>query len=211
MKKNIVVALSGTGRSLKNLVEYTRNSDVFQVAGVVSSSKKALGLEIAREYGIEVFYESFSKSSVASPELSCWLRKKNPDLIALAGFLKVFPTKFPGNNGEWASYKTVNIHPSLLPKFSGKGMYGQKVHEAVLQAGEDFTGVSLHFVTDVYDEGPLIAQVKVPVKENDSVSRLSSRVFEAECKLYPYVIEGLLLGSLPKKETLMITINDVSE
>ena len=192
----VVVALSGSGRTLKNLISYQKENKSFDIVGVISSNPKAYGIEIAKEHGLEVYVEKFGTSSEASSELSSWLVKKKPDLIVLAGFLKVFPTSFQNSQEEFCSYLTVNIHPSLLPKFSGKGMYGMKVHKAVLEAGENQSGASTHLVTEVYDEGPLLAQKTVSVHPEDSPEVLASRVFEAECQLYPPVIESLLEEAL---------------
>ena len=204
-KKTILVALSGAGRSLRNLIEYAHRTDAFNIIGVISSSSKAGGLEVAREYKIDSFCEKFNNSSEASKSLTLWLREKKPNLIVLAGFLKVFPTHFYNELGEKEKYKIINIHPSLLPKYSGKGMYGQKVHEAVLKEGEKSSGASVHFVNEVYDEGPLVGQIEVPVKEFDTAISLADRVFKAECQLYPNVIEGLLYGKIPDKRPVQLT------
>lgn len=190
MTAKIVVALSGTGRSLRNLIDYQNKNKSFEICGVISSKEKILGVTIARESNIDVYWEKFKTQNQASPELSAWLKEKKPNLIVLAGFLKVFPTDFADTRLN--SIKILNIHPSLLPKFAGKGMYGNKVHHAVLEAGEKETGASIHLVNAVYDDGPLLAQSKVPVLDGDTIDSLAARVFEAECKLYPQTIEKIL-------------------
>lgn len=202
--KRIIVALSGKGRSLRNLLAYEKRHKSFKICGVISSSRKSLGVEIAKDHGLSVYIEKFSNNSFASSELSIWAKDQKPDLIVLAGFLKVFPTCFKIPGKEKTFYQTINIHPSLLPKFSGKGMYGKKVHEAVLRSEEEKTGASIHFVTEVYDEGPLLAQMEVPVKEGDSPEILAERVFEGECELYPRVIEDLLEKKLPQERPLVL-------
>ncbi|MGC4005388.1 MAG: formyltransferase family protein [Pirellulales bacterium] len=88
-------------------------------------------------------------------------------------------------------YRVLNIHPSLIPKFCGHGMYGRRVHEAVLAAGEAFSGCTVHFVDDEYDHGPIIAQCQVPVAPDDTPETLAARVFKAECEMYPHVIRML--------------------
>lgn len=198
-KKRIVVALSGTGRSLENLLQYQKKHNTFEICGVITSTKKALGAKLAIERGIDLYWENFVHQNKASDELSLWLENKNPALIVLAGFVKIFPTSFKSLEKTQSSYRVINIHPSLLPKFSGKGMYGTRVHKAVLEACEKHSGASVHFVNEVYDEGPLISQIRVPVLKGDRVEALSSRVFEAECKLYPKTIEELLTGKLPQE------------
>jgi phosphoribosylglycinamide formyltransferase-1 len=115
------------------------------------------------------------------------------DLVVLAGFLKLFPVK-----DSWSG-QIINIHPALLPKFGGRGMYGHNVHDAVLKAGETSSGATVHFVNAKYDEGSLIAQIKVPVMEKDTPESLSQRVFAAECQLLPAAVGGLAEGYLPKK------------
>lgn len=207
MKKKVVVALSGTGRSLKNLLDKSLESDDFEVCGVITSSQTVLGVKIAKDHGLDVYWEKFGRNNEASSELSQWLSKKNPDLIVLGGFLKIFPCLFSTKKGKVA-YPTINIHPSLLPKFAGRGMFGNRVHQAVLEAGETITGASVHVVTEIYDEGPLLAQIRVPVREKESVESLSSRVFEAECYLYPQVVKRVLTGELPQEKPLIFTLDE---
>jgi folate-dependent phosphoribosylglycinamide formyltransferase PurN len=119
------------------------------------------------------------------------LHEVSADWLALCGFLKVFPL-FP----EYRD-RTVNIHPALLPRHGGRGMYGQHVHSAVLKAGDTASGATVHYVTEAYDEGATIAQVAVPVEPNDTPEALAARVFKAECQLYPQVINSLVAGALP--------------
>ena len=198
MDNKIIVALSGSGRSLRNLLEHQRIHKSFEICGIISSNPTALGVSIAREHEIDVYCEKFKGSSEASIDLCHWLEEKKPNLIALAGFLKRFPTKF--KSPELNQIKIINIHPSLLPKFSGKGMYGSKVHRAVLAEGEKETGASIHFVNHIYDDGPLISQRKVPVLINDTEEILAARVFEAECFLYPQTIEKILTKNSSHKK-----------
>lgn len=195
MNKKIIVALSGSGRTFSNLLKHQKKHQSFEICGVITSNKNSLGAALAEKEGFEVYYEKFSMSSKASTELSNWIKAKKPSLIVLAGFLKIFPT----NLGLEENLSIVNIHPSLLPKFSGKGMYGSRIHEAVLNAKEKETGASIHFVNHVYDGGPLISQVKVPVFEADTKESIAQRVFEAECVLYPKTIEKIMTKELPLK------------
>ena len=201
MRPRVLVALSGSGRSLQNLISYQREHKSFELCGVISSSSKVLGVEIAKENNLEVFSAKFLRQAKASPELCHFIESKRPDLIVLAGFLKVFPTEF--NSPYLNQIKVINIHPSLLPKHSGKGMYGQKVHEAVIKSEEKESGASIHEVTPVYDEGPLISQIKVPVLKEDTADSLAKRVFAAECLLYPKTIEYVLNYGLPKKPLIL--------
>jgi folate-dependent phosphoribosylglycinamide formyltransferase PurN len=110
--------------------------------------------------------------------------------VALAGFLKIYPVK-----PDWAK-RVVNIHPALLPKFGGKGMYGDFVHAAVLNAGERASGCTVHFVDDHYDEGRILAQATVEVLAGDTPETLAARVFAAECRLYPDALARIVRGEL---------------
>src|SRR5690606_6223368 len=122
------------------------------------------GVELAKHYNLPLFCGNFTDSSLLpSQELIAWLKQVEADWIALAGFLKIFPTAF-SEDVPWKDH-IINIHPALLPAFSGKKMYGQYVHQAVLEAGVQETGASVHFVNERYDEGQIIAQIKVPVLE----------------------------------------------
>ena len=190
----IVVAASGSGRSLENLIKAQQTYRNFKVAGLISSTHTCRAVKIAKELELPVLVDQFDGSVSPSKILKDWLNDIRPDWIALAGFLKVFPVEFKGMVWE---HRIINIHPSLLPKFGGKGMYGNRVHQAVIESGEIETGASIHFVSSQYDQGQTIAQVKVPVFDNDDAQGLAQRVFKAECKLYPQVLSDLIEGDLP--------------
>jgi phosphoribosylglycinamide formyltransferase-1 len=188
-KYRIAVGVSGGGRSLKNLIERQHHSP-YEVSYVFSSSGAVAALNIAKDAGIRVDVFNFSPAArtESGARLYQMLNALDIDLIVLAGFLKMLPT-----HAAWKN-KIINIHPALLPKFGGKGMYGEKVHAAVLQANESYSGATVHFVSDQYDEGHMIAQVIVPVKPDDHVDSLSARVFAAECELLPWVISQMAQG-----------------
>lgn len=182
----VVVAVSGQGRSLGNLLRYQEQHQTFEVNGVISSNEKCAGVELARKKSLPVFTDSFKGSDFPSEGLSRWLKHVEPDIIVLAGFLKKFPTRF---SDDCPGVKNIlNIHPSLLPKHGGPGMYGIKVHESVLESADVETGATIHRVTEVYDQGLIVAQVKVPVMPDDTAKILAARVFDAECKLLPETI-----------------------
>jgi phosphoribosylglycinamide formyltransferase-1 len=188
-KYRIAVGVSGGGRSLKNLIERQRYSP-YEVSYVFSSSQEAAALDIAKNAAIRADFFDFSSTVRAETgsRLYQTLQAQNIDLIVLAGFLKMMPM-----HAAWKN-KIINIHPALLPKFGGKGMYGAKVHAAVLLAKEAFSGATVHFVNEQYDEGRMIAQVMVPVPPDDHVDSLSARVFAAECELLPWVIAQMAQG-----------------
>ena len=190
--KKIAVAVSGSGRSLQNFLVNAPSYPEYVVAGVIASRQDCRAVEIANERKLPVFIGNFSPGAASCQKsLDEWLRDKSIDWVALAGFLKKFP-----DLPEWRQ-RVINIHPALLPKFGGKGMYGDRVHAAVLAAGESISGATIHFVTENYDEGAIIAQVTVPVLAYDRPETLAARVFAAECELYPEVLKRLILGSLP--------------
>lgn len=183
----LAVLFSGSGSTLENICSHsasgTLNADV---AVALSSRSNVLGIERAQKRGIPVFVVSRKKAKSVesfSEEIFQTVRPFAPDLIVLAGFMSMLkiPAAFSG--------KVINIHPALLPAFGGHGMYGHHVHEAVLKKGCKFTGCTVHFVDDHYDEGPIIAQKVVEVKEDDTVETLAARVQAAERELYPQVIQ----------------------
>ncbi|MEZ4740948.1 MAG: formyltransferase family protein [Bdellovibrionota bacterium] len=188
----IAVAVSGNGRSLENLIRQ-QNCWNYQVAAVIASSPGCKALKIAKNYQIDTFIGEFNEKTLPTLKapLYQWLDNLEINLIALAGFLRKFPM-----HSDW-DMRILNIHPGLLPKYGGIGMYGDRVHKAVLAAGDRQSGASVHFVTSKYDEGPVIAQSYVKIHQDDDYASLSARVFSVECLLYPQVISELLDGSLP--------------
>ena len=193
---NICVCLSGSGRSLANLLEYQKNAS-WAVKLVISSSSTCKGIDVAKRAGIQVM--TFDFSSKSSQEQSLKLSTKiqsvfdehRISMVVLAGFLKKFPeiADFEG--------KVINIHPALLPKYGGKGMYGMHVHQAVHRAREEVSGATVHFVNAAYDEGAMISQIQVKILQKYSPVEIANKVFEAECILLPKTIDALLTGELP--------------
>lgn len=173
--KRIAVFASGAGSNARRLIDYFRNSADAAVTLIVCNNPKAGVLQLAQETNTEVLLierEAFYNGDAYVSEL----QKKQIDFIVLAGFLWLVPGKlvhaFPD--------RIINIHPALLPKFGGKGMYGMHVHRAVLAAGEKESGITIHFVNEHYDEGRYIAQFTCPVFPDDSPESLAQRVQELE-------------------------------
>ena len=192
---NIAVAISGGGRSLANLLEHVRTGEAnYKITCVITSKHDCKGVSIAESAGLPVFFHKFPLQSNEELNdcLESFLVKHQASWIVLAGFLRPLPIL-----QKWKS-NIVNIHPALLPKFGGKGMYGHHVHTAVLKAKESVSGATIHFVNEKYDDGAIVAQVIVPVNKNDTVDLLAERVFTAECKLYPVVLNSLFSGRLPE-------------
>lgn len=197
-KLKIAVGVSGGGRSLGNLVECGPQQS-YEVALVFSSSPSIGANNVAKKAHLPLLIEDFSVKNQAPAKQNLYrsLVDKKIDLVVLAGFLKLMPM-----DPSWPG-KIINIHPALLPKFGGKGMYGRHVHEAVLAAHETESGASVHFVNARYDEGRIIAQCRVPVTVGETAGSLADKVFASECDLLPWVIGELARGGLPKQETVI--------
>ncbi len=183
------VLLSGSGRTLTNFLTHIEAGDLpLRIVAVGSSRAGVRGVDIAREAGIPCAV--FGRKEYADPEshneaINRWLVPHDPELIVLAGYLCFYiaPAGFAG--------PVVNIHPALLPAYGGRGYYGDRVHSAVLAAGDERSGCTVHRVDGQYDHGEILGQLAVPVLPGDDVHSLASRVFEAECKLYPEVLARL--------------------
>jgi len=190
----LAVLISGGGTTLRNLLE-RRAAGQFAptIALVISSSATASGLKFARDAGIESLVISKSKeldTTAYSEAIFGPCRERRIAWVVMGGFLKHvgIPADFAG--------RVVNIHPSLIPAFSGQGMYGLKVHQAVLDYGCTLTGCTVHLVDEQYDRGPILAQRCVPVLAGDDAAALQRRVFREECRLYPQVLEQLARGEM---------------
>lgn len=196
----IVVAVSGRGRSLSNLIDCQSRFD-YEIVGVVSSSPSCEANKIAKQRNLSLFIGDFKRADQRklANELYSWIVSCRADWVVLAGFLKKFPLRkdFVG--------RIINIHPALLPKYGGLGMYGQKVHKAVLEAGEPVSGATIHFVDDNYDQGQIIAQTKVIVSQEMTPAELAQVVFDKECQMYPRVIHDLIAGRLPLSRGMVKT------
>jgi len=183
------ILLSGSGRTLENLLAKIAAGQLpLEIAAVVSSRAQVRGVDIAREHDLPVaVFPRRNYPDVAAHNLALndWLAAFAPQMVVLAGYLGYYikPEGFSG--------PVVNIHPALLPKYGGKGFYGDRVHRAVLAAGEAETGCTVHLVDAVYDNGQVLGQRRVSVLPNDTVETLAARVFQAECELYPEVLSRL--------------------
>jgi len=188
----VAVLLSGSGRTLENFIRLAEAGELdIEIPVVISSRANVRGVEIARAAGIETHVVTRREApdpASLSARVRALLAPHQVDLIALAGFLRQLEVL-----DEWRG-KILNIHPSLLPLFGGKGMYGHHVHQAVLDSGMKVSGCSVHIVTEEYDSGPLVAQRCVPVLPGDTPETLGARVFEAECELYPEALRLFAAG-----------------
>jgi formyltetrahydrofolate-dependent phosphoribosylglycinamide formyltransferase len=191
---NLAVLLSGSGRSLENLQRVIAEGRLSaRIAVVISSKSEAHGLERARQYHLDavaVPRQTYQDVTAFNAAINTVLARYAVDLVVLAGFLSLYqpPPALAG--------KVMNIHPALLPAFGGKGLYGDRVHRAVLAAGVKISGCTVHFADEQYDHGPIILQQAVPVLDDDTVASLAARVFAAECALYPQAIQLFAEGRL---------------
>jgi len=199
-KARIAVLISGGGSNLKALIDATKCGILAgQIVLVISSRKKAFGLNYARDENIETFV--FKKKNYDSPEQAAddmlrQLQEQKVDYIALAGYLSLLPS----NVVSAYRGRIANIHPALLPKYGGQGMFGHHVHEAVLAAGDKESGPTVHLVDEIYDNGRILAQVKVPVLPDDTVDTLSARVLAQEHKLYARALNKLIRGEFDSSD-----------
>jgi folate-dependent phosphoribosylglycinamide formyltransferase PurN len=182
---NIATLISGTGRTMLNLADRIEAGQLpIKLTCVVASREDAPGIALARQRGLLVHSPP---ANLNATERDCWVRDVlDPDvidLVCLCGYLRPFPLTDP-----WEG-RVINIHPALLPDFGGQGMYGSRVHEAVLAAGKDVSGCTIHFVNNEYDTGPIILQRRCEVQATDTPSQLAARVFALECEAYPEAIQ----------------------
>ena len=187
----IAILVSGAGTNAINIIEYFEKNSVADVTLVVSNKAEALAVEKAQNKGVKTIVfnnETFKKNGEV---LEC-LRSESIDFIVLAGFL----VKIPCDIIHAYPNKIVNLHPSLLPKFGGKGMYGNHVHRAVIKAQESESGISIHFVNEEYDEGAIIFQAKASIEKKDSVEVLAQKIQQLEHRFFPKVIEQVISKSL---------------
>lgn len=186
--KKIVIFASGAGTNAENIINYfERDDSSIQVTHVLSNNPEAEVLERAHQHDvIAVQFDKFSFYD--SPEVLNLLQEIHPDLIVLAGFLWKIPAPIIAAFPK----KIINIHPALLPHYGGKGMYGDHVHRAVLENQEKESGITIHYVNEVYDEGEIIFQEKVEVEPNDTLRSLRDKIHVLEYRNFPKVIHQLL-------------------
>ena len=184
-RPRIAVLVSGSGRSLENLARLAAEGELpVEIALCVSDRPGIAALERAERFGIETLVLPWRElgSAAASEQAFSAIEARGCELVVLAGFLRLLKLP-PGWEG-----RVMNIHPSLLPKYGGKGFYGDRVHRAVLEAGETRSGCTVHWIDDVYDRGSIVLQREVEVRPDDTPETLAARVFEAEKRALPEAI-----------------------
>ena len=195
-KIRIGVLASGRGSNLQAIIDACKSGYIpGEVVCVISDKKDAFALERARREGIPAIFLDPSKYSSREDydrALAQTLKEHNVDIVCLAGFMRILTPPFI----EEFRNRIMNIHPALIPSFCGKGMYGLKVHKAVLDFGVKVTGCTVHFVTEEVDLGPIIVQIPVMVREDDTPETLSERVLKREHRAYPLAIKLFAEGRL---------------
>lgn len=183
---NLAVFASGNGTNAENIIRYFKDNEQIRVTLILSNNKNAYVHTRAKNLGVPSYTFSKEDFERGYPVLQK-LREYQIDFIVLAGFLlkvsdpilKAYPQRI------------INIHPALLPKYGGKGMYGERVHKAVLEAGEKESGITIHYVNERYDEGDIIFQACCPVLPSDTCEELAQRVHQLEYEYYPKIIEKI--------------------
>lgn len=186
--RNIAIFASGSGTNAENITRYFSNHPQIKVSLILTNNPKAGVIKRAEVLGIPC--SVFNRASFyQTDEIVSILGTYNIDLIVLAGFLWLVPQNILKAYPD----KMINIHPALLPKYGGKGMFGQHVHEAVIKNGEKISGITIHYVNESYDEGQIILKKEVSVSKTDTAESLAKKIHELEYKYFPPAIEKLLI------------------
>lgn len=188
MKKNIAIFASGSGTNAENIINYFRNNPRISINLIVTNREDAFVRERAKRLEVDSYVikkEAWKNQNLVNDLLS----KYNIDYIILAGFLLRVPQYILDKYHN----RVINIHPALLPKFGGKGMYGDNVHKAVIDSKDEESGITIHFCNENYDEGNIIFQAKCPISPNDTFEVVAQKVHQLEYKYFPVIIEQVLL------------------
>ena len=184
--KKIIFFASGSGSNVQNIIQHFSTFDQITIDLVLTNNQKAGVLDRAKSLNVPFYL--FKKEEYLDDSLLNKLQTIKPDLIVLAGFLLKIPKSIVAAYPD----KIINIHPALLPKHAGKGMYGDRVHQSVLDSGDRKTGITIHYVNENYDEGSIIFQSAVEVSKADTVESIANKVHQLEYKHYPEVLHQLL-------------------
>ena len=185
MKKKIILLISGKGTNAINIINYFQNNYSVEVSLILSNNKSSPIFENINKYDTPA---EFFNLRDFDDQVFEKIKKINPDLIVLAGFLKKISLKYI----NFFPKKIINIHPSILPKYGGKGMYGMHIHKKVIDSNDKETGITIHFVSKEYDSGEIIFQKKITVNKGDNASSIEKKVHNLEYEYYPKIIASLL-------------------
>jgi len=187
--KKLSLFASGNGTNVQQISEYFANNSEVNVDCVVVNKQNIFVIQRAKNLGIDCFY--FNKEDFYnSNKVLDLMQQRGIDYIILAGFLWLIPDSLLKNY----DHKIINIHPALLPNYGGKGMYGHHVHEAVIQAKEQQSGITIHYVNEKYDSGDIIFQAKCKIDAQDTAEDLATKIHLLEKQYYPQIIEKVVLG-----------------
>ncbi len=184
--KRLVILASGSGTNAENIAKYFSNDKNVEIVSILSNKKDAYVLQRAENLGIK--HSSFTKSEFEDGTVTSLIKSMNPDLVVLSGFL----LKVPESMVKAFPHAIVNIHPALLPKFGGKGMYGDRVHEAVVASGEKESGITIHYIDENYDQGTTIFQAKCEVLPTDTPHDVATKVHALEYQWFPKILENII-------------------
>ncbi len=193
MQTKIAVFCSGSGSNAQKIIEYFQKNTEIEIAVLMANKPDAYALERAKKFGIPTWV--FNREEYNSGKVVLELQKRNIDWIVLAGFLWLIPEAMV----EHFPNRILNIHPALLPKFGGKGMYGMHVHNAVVQNKEKESGITIHYVNKHYDEGNILFQASCAVAPEDAAEEVARKVLALEHEHFPVVIEKIIMEEKSKK------------
>jgi phosphoribosylglycinamide formyltransferase 1 len=186
MSKKIIILASGNGSNAEAIMRHFDSSTKIEVSSIISNNRQAGVFDRAKRFRVPCLW--MDKNSFESDVVLDFLLTEQPDLIVLAGFL----WRIPASLVQTFPNKIINIHPALLPKYGGKGMYGAHIHRAVKESGDTHTGITIHHVNEHYDEGGVIFQAQVEVGPSDTADTIAQKVHQLEHKYFPVIIEQLL-------------------
>ena len=187
MMNNLALFASGSGTNVQNIIEYFQQNTLINIQCILSNKNDAYVIERAKRFNIK--YLTFNREEFYHSNLiSDYLKSNEIHFVVLAGFLWLVPDSIIHQYPE----RIINIHPALLPKYGGKGMYGMKVHEAVIANKEKESGITIHYVNQHYDEGNIIFQTKCKIDPSDTPEKLASKIHKLEYEYYPKIIEKLV-------------------
>ena len=191
LKKRIAIFASGTGSNAINLIKHFKESETIEIGFVLSNRTSAPIVESANNLGVTVHCIT-NEQAADDAFLTSFCKERDIDWIVLAGYLRLIPAEFINSFSE----RIINLHPSLLPKYGGKGMYGANVHRAVLENREDETGITIHYVNQEFDKGRIIAQFRCALTPQDTLESVQKKIQFLEHSYLPIVIEQTIKSTL---------------
>ena len=190
MQYRITLFSSGNGSNVENIIKYFKGSKIIRIEMVICNNEKAFVIQRVKKYNIPI--KIISNSTLKNNDLFFCLKRSKTTHIILAGFMNLIPKSII----NYYKNKIINIHPSLLPKYGGKGFHGENVHKAVLYSGDKRSGITIHIVNEEYDKGKIIFQKLIIINNDETLESLSSKIHDLEYKYFPQIIEKYILNKL---------------